>query len=119
MCAGQIISTTKGLTWGAPTDLNALMPAGRGNMVAGEGPGATQLSLDHPTHPGRLLFIGHKWSPSGNYTGPPDPFAYVWWSDDGGKTRYGRHCRFDMTAMAARIVCKSLRNGSQWQPTTA
>jgi sialidase-1 len=55
-------------------------------MVAGEGPGATQLSLDHPKFPGRLLFIGHKWSPSGNYTGPPDPFEYVWFSDDGGKT---------------------------------
>ena len=55
-------------------------------MVAGEGPGAMQLSLDHPKFPGRLLFIGHKWSPSGNYSGPPDPFEYVWYSDDGGKT---------------------------------
>ena len=88
MTAGQIVSKDKGLTWSTPTDLNALMPAGRRNMVAGEGPGAMQLSLDHPKFPGRLLFIGHKWSPSGNYTGPPDPFAYVWFSDDGGKS-YG------------------------------
>ena len=84
----QMISADRGLTWGAPTDLNSLLPAGRRNMVAGEGPGALQLSLDHPKYPGRLLFIGHKWSPSGNYTGSPDPFEYVWFSDDGGKT-YG------------------------------
>lgn len=81
----QITSDTLGLTWSRPLNLNRLLPAGRGNMVGGVGH-ALQLSLSHPKFPGRLLWIGHRWSPAGNYTGPPDPFEYAWWSDDGRHT---------------------------------
>jgi hypothetical protein len=82
----QVRSTDRGNSWSKEIDVNKLMPANRSNVVAGEGPGALQLSLDHPQYPGRLLWIGHRWTPAGNYTGRPDPFEYCWWSDDGGQT---------------------------------
>jgi sialidase-1 len=74
----QITSSDSGATWSAPVSLDAKLPAGRGSMLNGVGH-ALQLSLTHPQFPGRLLWIGHRWTPAD----PVDVDEYCWWSDDG------------------------------------
>jgi len=72
----QLTSADGGDTWSSPQSLVPSLGKDAGYSYVGPGVGL-RLSEDHPTAPGRLLFIGHL----GAYG-----HDYVWYSDDGAKT---------------------------------
>lgn len=72
-----LTSSDGGRTWSVPANVSNLLPSAFPTGVT-VGPGVgLQLSLQHPHHPSRILFIGHH----GPYTQD-----LVWFTDDGGAT---------------------------------